>query len=135
VTALVYSAEIRAEYDCSVCAANPEAWAALGKCTGAVPEPLVVPVWARDKDGTLTKCTEFFEDVEFRSCPRAFIREDLNPDGMRTAVIALHASQAEIRRQWPDVPAKLWQLVGLLEAASDVRRETIFRAGAALRSR
>lgn len=128
MTALVYSAEIEREYECTACAENPDVYASRGRCTGAPEGPMPLPVWVRDKDGHERKHNSFFEVEDFGVCPRALTRHDLNGDGMTTAVVVLHASQANVRSRWPDVPAKLMQLVGTLERAKDLRDLAIIRA-------
>lgn len=142
MTALVHIAEIEREYDCSHCAQVPEMLAQRGCCVGPAEGPLAVPVWARDRDGELRKTSDLFSDpsmrdepLTFATCPRGLVRHDINPDGFATAVLVAHASHAEVRRSWPDVPAKLWDLVSTMERARDLRDNSIQRAALDLAKR
>lgn len=111
MTALVYEEEIRAQFDCSRCQATPSVWESLGRCTGPIPgeQNARLRVDLTDfKTGQPVSTSEPYP-AEFGTCPRALLREDLNPDAMAVARFVSRAVACEADLQM-DAPNRLFEL-------------------------
>lgn len=135
MTAVVHAAEIEATFRCEECAEDQALYEQRGRCVGQMPSPLPLPVWVRDSEGHAVLSTRYFDDLLFETCPRGLLRSDLNGDALAAVGVALRAEKGEIRRRWPDVPGRLWQLAHAAESARAQRDLAIQRASAEMRKR
>ena len=100
-----------AQYDCAACEASTHEWTLRGRCTGPV-----LDVGGRSGKAVLAIIQDGKTDGEFpdswETCPRALLRPDLHPDEVAVSTLVSHAAAAEVDKRWPDVPAKLYGLLG-----------------------
>lgn len=120
--AAVYSDVIQSggAWDCATCGQHPDEWQRRGKCTGPIEggvEQLPIVVRVKGHDTVSAKAYP----VEFDQCPRALLRPDVYPAEVSTAALVSQAVHAEMKRHWPEVPARLWELMLLMEGARGAR--------------
>lgn len=122
--ASVYSREIRETYQCEECAQAPARWESLGRCRKRDDgvEAYSVPVILTDR----VSSHEY--EAHFDTCPMALIRDDLAGDALVTAAVVSQAHYAGAKSRWPDVPAKLWALMSLLDGQTASRDAQYQRA-------
>jgi hypothetical protein len=114
--AAVYSDVITGggSWDCETCGLMPDEWERRGRCVrlfSDAPEQLPVVVKRKGHDVSTRKAYP----AKFDQCPRSLLRRDLYPAEVSTAVLVSQAAHAEVKRRWPDVPARLWELAVLWE--------------------
>lgn len=135
MSALVYADEIRAGLQCADCQKNPGLWERRGRCVGPPTHPLEDPFAVRFNveagDGRVLRTVAYSIDfaemdenfIAHGSCPRALLREDLNPDGLTAALLVQDADFAGARERYPHMTAKLWELLVHLEGLQREKRQ------------
>lgn len=106
-----------ANHDCQDCARNAAIWQSKGRCVAPLPYGAEsIPISWRDSKGVEHTAPEAYP-VEFDVCPRGLLRVDLHPDETGVAEIVDQAAYADTKRRWPEVPARLWELLVVRENA------------------
>lgn len=116
MTAAVYAAEIRSQYDCERCALSGYEWDRLGRCVGPLGEGGAVVVMENLPSSIGVR--EY--PARWPCCPRSYLRDDLRPSAAIARVVS-HAVSAKVERLWPDLPARLLALVNVWHAAEGER--------------
>lgn len=123
MTAAVYSDVIAGggAWDCETCGRDPEEWTRRGRCTGPLADgglaelPIVIKRKGREQS------TSAAYPIMFDTCPRGLLRRDIYPAENSATVIVSQAAYAEATKRWPDLPARLWELVVLWNTTRDAR--------------
>ena len=109
-------------WDCETCGHSSSEWTRRGRCTGPIVGGVEqLPIMIRKEKIEVTSTRAY--PAEFDQCPRALIRADIYPAEVSTAALVSQAVHAEMKRHWPEVPARLWELMLLLEGERE-RRES-----------
>lgn len=127
--AAVYSDVILSSgsWDCETCGHNPAEWTRRGRCTGPIAngvEQLLVTIRRKGGEQTIPHAYP----VEFDQCPAGLLRADLHPTEVTVAGLVTQAVRAEVKRRWPDVPAKLWELAVYCEDMQTLRKNALEHA-------
>lgn len=107
-------------WDCETCGQSSEEWKRRGRCTGKFADgEECLPVVVKKKGHDVSTPKEY--PATFDQCPRGLLRRDVYPAETSAAVLVSQAAHAEVKHRWPDVPARLWELVVLWEQAQQAR--------------